>query len=369
MSVSPARCLRCYYVIDGLRDHVCPECGRKFDPLNEQTFTRNAPLVRWRLWMPALLLACVTGVLSLGLMGLMGFEVGWGITIITPGVMGILIGYRHLSGPLSKILIAASAVILVLSMILAADFMGIVCGIVAVLMFIVPIAIGTAMGAGLRRFLKTTRFDQARWLPIALVILPSAIAFAEHVFRSPGPIVAVSTTRIVPHTPDDTWERLRFYDNINTPPPPLFTLGFPRPVSTEGSFTNVGDTQVCRYDHGFIVKELESSEPGRLLRFRVLEQHVGFERSLRLVAGSFELDGMPSDAPPSQTRLTLTTEYEVRLFPRFAWAPIERLYIHTLHDYIMDGSPFDDAQSPDEQIAQVEFEHGDDANEASEAKP
>ncbi len=41
-------CRRCRYVLDGLSDHRCPECGRPFDPANRQTY-RTKPRRRW-LW-------------------------------------------------------------------------------------------------------------------------------------------------------------------------------------------------------------------------------------------------------------------------------------------------------------------------------
>jgi len=39
-------CRRCGYVLDGLSDHRCPECGRPFDPANRRTY-RTTPRRRW----------------------------------------------------------------------------------------------------------------------------------------------------------------------------------------------------------------------------------------------------------------------------------------------------------------------------------
>ncbi len=32
------RCLDCHYSLVNLTEHRCPECGRRFDPANNQTF-------------------------------------------------------------------------------------------------------------------------------------------------------------------------------------------------------------------------------------------------------------------------------------------------------------------------------------------
>lgn len=41
-------CLGCGYVLDGLPEHRCPECGRPFDPDNPRTFKTARPYKRWR---------------------------------------------------------------------------------------------------------------------------------------------------------------------------------------------------------------------------------------------------------------------------------------------------------------------------------
>ncbi len=45
-------CRKCGYVLDGLDEHRCPECGRPFDPGRRRTY-RTRPRMRW--WLRALL--------------------------------------------------------------------------------------------------------------------------------------------------------------------------------------------------------------------------------------------------------------------------------------------------------------------------
>lgn len=40
-------CQNCGYVLDGLPENRCPECGRAFDPASDRTFRVARPLPRW----------------------------------------------------------------------------------------------------------------------------------------------------------------------------------------------------------------------------------------------------------------------------------------------------------------------------------
>ena len=45
-----ARCLTCGYLLRGLPEPVCPECGRRFDPADTSTFDTRPPSWRRRRW-------------------------------------------------------------------------------------------------------------------------------------------------------------------------------------------------------------------------------------------------------------------------------------------------------------------------------
>ena len=77
MAVAVPRCLSCGYVLLGLPDYRCPECGRPFDPYNPDTYNTKPPFVRWRYWMPGLLTALGAAVLLVPVRGrLVGVRLG-----------------------------------------------------------------------------------------------------------------------------------------------------------------------------------------------------------------------------------------------------------------------------------------------------
>lgn len=45
-----AHCLGCSYSLRGLPEHVCPECGRAFDPKDPSTYRRGTWVPYWRRW-------------------------------------------------------------------------------------------------------------------------------------------------------------------------------------------------------------------------------------------------------------------------------------------------------------------------------
>ena len=49
-STPTAHCLDCGYLIHGLPSPVCPECGRRFDPLKPHTFRTGPRIPRWQAW-------------------------------------------------------------------------------------------------------------------------------------------------------------------------------------------------------------------------------------------------------------------------------------------------------------------------------
>ena len=145
-------------------------------------------------------------------------------------------------------------------------------------------------------------------------------------------VVTVRTSRVLDASPGRAWEALRFYDGLDDPPPLLFRLGMPRPVETTGALERIGDEQVCVFTTGRVTKRLTQRDAPRRLAFAVTRQRIGFERSVALRGGSFDLEPVGDGRP----RVTLTTEYDALLRPRFMWTPAERLIVHTLHEYILD---------------------------------
>ncbi len=56
---APRFCLGCEYDLHGLKEPRCPECGRRFDPRDSDTFARESARIRSRRWLrPVLIWMC-----------------------------------------------------------------------------------------------------------------------------------------------------------------------------------------------------------------------------------------------------------------------------------------------------------------------
>ena len=173
------RCRNCYYVLENLPEPRCPECGRPFDFNNPDSYTIKPPLVRWRLWMPGLMLAVGGGLaLYLSIIPFAGF--GWAATLVVPASVGAIIGYTcrvRLFLLIAISLIGGAALLMGL---ITLKLVGVLCGLMLAGIALGPIVIGTLVGAGLRQALKNSHFDQRWHLPlIAFLLVPEAVATWE----------------------------------------------------------------------------------------------------------------------------------------------------------------------------------------------
>jgi hypothetical protein len=149
----------------------------------------------------------------------------------------------------------------------------------------------------------------------------------------PGRVIDTVTTRAAfAAPPDEVWQTMMFYEEVPHRPPLLLRMFLPTPVKTQGSDKQVGTRVECTYSRGGLVKRITVLERPRLVRFEVLEQHLGVERCLTTVEGSYEFR-----ADGQGTEVALTTRYRGHLRPRWLWRPLERLLAHQLHRHILAG--------------------------------
>lgn len=328
------RCLDCAYCLLGLPEPRCPECGRAFDLTDPSTYSTKPPLIRWRLWLPGLLLAIGLGVVIFLAILVGGLGIGWAWTLATPVCIGIILGYRCRVRSLAYILLVLTALIGIFVALFSLQVTGLVCSLIACCVTFGPMLAGALLGKLLRWRLKESGFSQRSHLPVLLLFfLPITLAAAEKLAGFAPVRTAVETSRVLQIPVDRAWQSIRYFEQVEGQRPLLFRLGSIEPTGTHGYLTQQGDIQVCKYRSGWVTKKLRTKEYGRAIVFDVIEQEIGFERSVRLLSGSFRFEPLGA----TTTRLTLRTDYEALLRPRVCWAPFEEYVLRTLHEYILDG--------------------------------
>ncbi len=143
---------------------------------------------------------------------------------------------------------------------------------------------------------------------------------------------AIATSVHFRTSPEMIWQQMLLYEDVPVCPPFLLRVLLPDPVRTEGDKTRVGETVQCTYKNGHLIKRIMVVERPRLVRFDVIEQHLGIEGCITTIGGSYEF--LSCDG---QTEVILTTNYRGHSRPRSFWRPLERILTHQLHHHILDG--------------------------------
>jgi hypothetical protein len=337
----PAFCLRCHTPLppagpsdEGRR---CPRCRLTYDPNNPETFVVRPMPLRWKFWLPGLALAVVAAVGSYVFILLTG-QMGIALFFAVPFAAGAIIGYATRAENWVMVLLTAIATGLTVSWLVLMGVVGLFCGMSLAMLFVPAALVGALFGFGLgwllRRALGLDYWGRRPFLPLLLLALsPLGVEAVENRFPCEPYAAEVRTDAVFAAGPRQTWGSIVYYEQVEHEPPWLLTLALPRPVAAEGSKAAVGDVQRCVYNNGSLVKQITRREEGRLLEFRVLEQHLHFERDVTLRFGSFTLE--PIDA--GHTRVVLTTRYDRHLRPAWLWEPMEREVIHTLHGHVLEG--------------------------------
>lgn len=336
-------CLRCraplglYSSAEPKPPH-CPRCGLPYNPFDRLTYAASPAPSGWKWTFLGFVLAVVTGVTTYALIVLqadMGWVVlGYSAFFGVPFAVGALLGYLTRPSVWLALLLSLFAILCITSMLCSMSLSGLFCGAMLGVVFLGPALVGVLVGAGLRVMFPKSAWDRRRWyVSILLAASPLVAAAVEGWMPRKTELGEVSTALTFHATPQQAWDSILFYEQVEHAPPWLLTLALPRPVRAEGSKAAVGDVQRCVYENGHLVKRVTRCEDRRELAFEVLDQHLHFERDVTLRDGAFRLE--PLDA--GGTRVVLTTRYVRHLSPAWLWEPMERKIFHTLHGHVLEG--------------------------------
>jgi hypothetical protein len=247
------------------------------------------PFLLWNYWLPGFLLAVISGVVSYAacLMGGQG-DLGWALFAAVPISVGAILGYGTRTRYWLLILLALAATGSIVFALVVFNIAGIFCGLTLSAIFLAPLFIGVALGVALRYILKFSPWSQRYYLPIiALVALPYLVQFVEDRFPRRTQIATVRTDLHMHATAREAWDAVMFYEEVKHEPPALLNFSLPKPVGSTGRKDREGEIVRCQYDRGYLVKRISRIEPGKVMEFEVLEQHLHFERDVTLTGGKF----------------------------------------------------------------------------------
>jgi hypothetical protein len=329
------RCITCNYTLTGLGAAAkCPECGRDFNLHLPSTFTYRRHFVGTRYWLTGLGISAGIGVAIIVSDVLLFHTSGWAAWLAAPLFIGMMCGY-YVRAKVYSLIILALLLFGVLALGLAgSDIAGIFCVMTLAGIALVPVVIGALLGHAIRGIIRAKGFDLRRPLVIALLAAACLLCtLIEKLTESPAPLRTVSTSAVFSRPAANCYDSILFYEEVTHDPPWILRVGLARPIRTVGDARHPGQTKVCIYNKGRLVKRITEARPPELLAFDVIEQKIGYERDIRLVSGAFTLTSIDA----THTRVTLTSTYQPLLGPRWAWTSGEDYAFHTLHGYVLEG--------------------------------
>ncbi len=314
---------------------ICPNCGLQYDPARPETYATHRSSSRWKFWMPGFFLSVALGTLSYALCLQTG-SMGTALFFAVPVSFGAILGYATRMQTWAYVFLGTIAIFSVVFLLISLNLAGLFCGFTLGIIFLIPTFVGLVCGILLRLFLIASGWDHAWyfrcyvWLIAALPMIGQQI---ENLVPYGPDIAVVSTGLTIDATPEEAWNAIMFYEEVEHSPPWLLHLALPKPIRSEGNKQNEGEVVRCFYNCGTICKRISKAEPGRRLSFDVVEVKMRSENYASLLDGSFEIEPVGT----KQARLTLTTRFERKLRPAWVWEPIERKVIHSLHGHVLEG--------------------------------
>ena len=324
----------------------CLACGLQFDPAWPETYVTHRGSSRWKFWLPGFLMSVTIGTLTYAGCLQTG-DMGYALFFAVPVSFGAILGYACRVQTWAFVFLGILAIASVVFALVAMNLAGIFCGFTLGLIFLVPVFVGLLFGALLRSILIASRWDHAwyfRWYVWLIAALPLAAQQVESLIPWRQEIAVVQTSLTVDATPEEAWNAIMFYEDVEHPPPWLLHLALPQPIRSEGNKQKEGEIVRCFYNCGTISKRISRVQPGRRLSFEVVEAVMRSENYAQLRDGHFEIEPLTD----RQSRITLTTRYERKHRPAWIWEPIERKVIHTLHGHVLEGMRRKAEKSPPE---------------------
>lgn len=333
---SQAYCQRCGSELPPVHEPaICLQCGWQYDPHRPETFATHASSSRWKFWLPGFLMSVFVGTLTYAGC-LQGGEMGWSLFFAVPVSFGALLGYACRLQTWGFAVLGILATLSVIFLLITFNLAGLFCGFTLGLIFLIPMFAGLMCGVFLRVVLIASRWDHAwyfRWYVWLIAASPLIGQLIEDRVPHRREIAVIETGLTIDATPEEAWNAIMFYEDVEHSPPWLLHLALPKPIRSEGNKQRPGEIVTCFYDCGEIKKRISTVEQPRRLAFDVVSVQMRSENYANLKEGSFEIVPVGE----RKSRITLTTRFERKLRPALIWEPIERRVIHTLHGHVLEG--------------------------------
>lgn len=133
-------------------------------------------------------------------------------------------------------------------------------------------------------------------------------------------------------SPGDAWNKVCFYEHIETRPSWFLRTVLPVPMRTTGCYGKVGDSSRCLYsDGGYLAKKITKLVEGECIEFDIIEHSIRYCRDIALRGGIIRIESHDDGS----CSVHMVTHYEILSAPwRLARYFIEKT-ISAMHRIVM----------------------------------
>lgn len=247
--------------------------------------------------------------------------VGMMTLLYTPFLFGVLGGLLQPLRPMRTALLLS-----VICLVVATPLLG---EGIACLMIVLPWHLVISPGvAGIVGFV-TRRLLRARRAKAAMLVLAfagnAAAPAVDARLADPDARETFADQVVVDAPQEAVWRSIeRLHMDFSTPAPWIVRAALPRPVGIRGGGAGVGDERRVLFDNGVVLATVTASDPPRSFDIDLKVVQSGpefFDHWAVLERSRFVLDTLPD----GRTAITHVTTYRPLAFPRWYFAPVERL--------------------------------------------
>jgi uncharacterized membrane protein YhaH (DUF805 family) len=221
---------------------------------------------------------------------------------------------------------------------------GAICIIMALPLLAPLTLVGTLIGREIASNSDRNLRRDDRGMLGALLLLPF-VATVEPLVAGPVPLV-VTTSIDIQATPQEVWDVVVAFPDIEAPPAWYFRWGIAAPERARIEGHGVGAVRHCEFTTGSFVEPITVWDEPRRLAFDVTEQPAPMfelspyrhlhpphlDISFRSTKGEFRLEALPNGG----TRLIGTTWYELDIAPHPYWQWWTGWIVHRIHSRVLE---------------------------------
>jgi uncharacterized membrane protein YhaH (DUF805 family) len=285
----------------------------------------------------------VAGLMTLVLQSY-GAALFFGAPIISGAACGYVFNSRRRQTLGQTLNLAATLVLCTMATMLLVGLEGAFCILMAFPLLAPLSMLGAVVGREIARNSGVDQRRDDRGMLGALLLLP-LVATVEPLVAVPAPLV-VTTAIDIQATPQDVWDVVVAFPDIEAPPAWYFRWGIAAPERARIEGHGVGAVRHCEFTTGSFVEPITVWDEPHRLAFDVTDQPAPMfelspyhhlhpphlDVSFRSTKGEFRLEALPNGG----TRLIGTTWYELDIAPHAYWQLWTDWIVHRIHSRVLE---------------------------------